>query len=85
MLAGRRVALRSVAFRSVALLASLCAAAARAQGQKIAQKLVLYQEQPKDGAKCSACLNFEPPNTCAVVDGFINPEGWCVAFVPKTV
>ena len=47
------------------------------------QTAVSYQATPKDGAKCSACVNFVEPNACKIVDGKISPEGWCVAFAPK--
>ena len=50
---------------------------------KIAQNLVQYQTTPKDGQKCSTCVNFEAPNTCKIVAGTISPEGWCIAFAPK--
>ena len=50
---------------------------------KIAPAQVQYQETPKDGAKCSACVNWEPPAACKIVSGKISPEGWCIAFAPK--
>ncbi|WP_428541775.1 high-potential iron-sulfur protein [Rhodopila sp.] len=50
---------------------------------KIAQAQVQYQETPKDGNKCSTCVNFQPPNACKIVAGTINPNGWCIAFAPK--
>ena len=55
---------------------------ARAQ-EKIAQEQVQYQMTPKDGAKCSLCVNWVAPNACKIVAGTINPNGWCVAFAPK--
>ncbi len=30
------------------------------------------------------CLQFVAPNSCKVVDGTINPKGYCVAFTPKS-
>ena len=56
---------------------------ARAQDQKIAQNLVQYQEAPKDGAECDKCVNWVAPNACKIVEGTINPKGWCVAYAPK--
>ena len=56
---------------------------ARAQDQKIAQNLVQYQEMPKDGAQCNKCVNWVDPNACKIVEGTINPMGWCVAYAPK--
>jgi hypothetical protein len=55
-----------------------------AQTQKLAQNIVQYQQTPKDGNKCSLCVNWVPPNACKIVDGTINPQGWCVAFAPKS-
>ena len=80
----RRAVLKS-ALSLVCGTAAVAAAAplARAQSAKLAQNVVQYQTTPKDGAQCSGCVNFQPPNACAIVDGEINPNGWCVAFAPK--
>jgi len=51
--------------------------------QKMAQKLVQYQETPKKDQHCSICLHFVPPGGCKLVDGGINPNGWCALFAPK--
>ena len=51
--------------------------------EKIAQAQVQYQATPKDGQKCSTCVNFEAPNACKIVAGTIAPEGWCIAYAPK--
>ncbi len=66
------------------LLGGVAATAAHAQdAQKLPQAAVQYQEMPKDGQKCSDCVNFVAPNACKIVAGDINPNGWCVAFAPK--
>ena len=77
----RRTVLRTGLILATAGVAG--AGAARAQDQKIEQNLVQYQEMPKDGAKCSGCVNWVPPNACKIVNGTINPNGWCVAYAPK--
>ncbi len=59
-------------------------AARAAAQQKIAQSAVQYQATPKDGKECDMCLQFVAPNSCKVVDGTINPKGYCVAFTPKS-
>jgi hypothetical protein len=51
--------------------------------QKIAQKLVQYQEKPKGPQECDTCLHFVAPNGCKMVEGKINPKGWCSLFAPK--
>ena len=67
------------------LAGGVMATVARAQDadSKVEQSVVQYQTMPKDGAKCSGCVNFVPPNACKVVAGNISPEGWCVAYAPK--
>ncbi len=59
------------------------ASTARAQDEKIAQELVQYQDQPKDGLKCNMCAQWVEPNACKIVVGKISPNGWCVAYAPK--
>jgi anaerobic selenocysteine-containing dehydrogenase len=63
--------------------------AARAQA-KATKQAMQYQDQPKGDQTCDGCLQWIPgakpdaPGECKVVDGPINPKGWCVAFVKKT-
>jgi hypothetical protein len=52
--------------------------------EKIAQTVVQYQTQPKNGQLCSTCVNFEPPAACKIVSGAISPNGWCLVYAPKT-
>lgn len=56
-------------------------ASARAQ-EKIAPAVVQYQPMPKDGNRCSTCVNFEVPDQCKIVAGKVQPNGWCIAFAP---
>jgi hypothetical protein len=47
--------------------------------KKFSKKLVLYQSQsPIPSKTCSACYMFTSPHSCAIVGGYINPEGFCV-------
>jgi hypothetical protein len=50
---------------------------------KIAKAMLQYQDSPKDGNHCGICAQFEPPDQCKIVEGPINPNGWCAAFAPK--
>ena len=45
-----------------------------------------YQDQPNNGQRCDACLQFVPGanGTCKVVEGPISPGGWCIAFAKKS-
>lgn len=74
----RRQVLRS----GIAVAGALAAVSAKAQ-DKIDQKAVQYQTTPKDGNKCSLCVNFVAPNACKIVSGTIDPNGWCIAYAPK--
>jgi len=51
--------------------------------QKVAPKLVQYQEKPKGAQECDGCLHFVAPSSCKMVEGKINPKGWCALFAPK--
>lgn len=48
---------------------------------------VNYQDQPKDGQQCSGCQFYIPDKNgdgsgaCAIVEGNIAPEAWCVSYV----
>jgi hypothetical protein len=44
---------------------------------KMAQKAAGYQEQPKGDQSCSNCALFRAPASSSLVDGTINPQGWC--------
>ena len=73
---------RLLAGGAAALAAGMAARTALAQ-QKLAKNVVQYQDKPKGDQKCSGCVNFLPPNACKIVEGTINPNGWCIAFAPK--
>ena len=62
---------------------ALTATTARAQAQKVAQAQAQYQDSPKNGQQCSDCVQFQPPSSCKLVDGKIDPKGWCMFFVKK--
>lgn len=80
---GFRASRRAVLWTGViAVTATLIPARAGAQA-KIAQKLVQYQEKPKGPQECDNCLHFVAPSSCKMVDGQINPKGWCQLYAPK--
>lgn len=79
--AARRCVLRA----GLALLATgIIGGTALAQGgSKAAQSLVQYRDKPNGAAKCVGCANFVAPNSCKVVAGTVDPNGWCLLYVPK--
>jgi High potential iron-sulfur protein len=50
----------------------------------------LYQDRPHDGQRCGDCKYFSPEGngatsgTCALVEGVVNRDGWCMAYVART-
>ena len=73
---------RGIMRTGLAMVGVVAAVSAKAQ-DKIAQEQVQYQKTPKDGNKCSTCVNFQPPAACSIVAGTIDADGWCVAYAPK--
>lgn len=54
-----------------------------AADEKIPQAEAKYQNMPKGQQRCEICLQFEPPHTCKIVQGQINPKGWCQYFAAR--
>ncbi|MBS0644323.1 MAG: hypothetical protein U1E70_22285 [Acetobacteraceae bacterium] len=52
---------------------------------KIAPAAVQYVDKTKNPAqRCDNCVNWEAPAGCKIVSGKIAPEGWCIAWAPKS-
>ena len=66
----------------VATIVGGAAGGARAQA-KTKQSLVQYQAKPKGDQECDRCLLWAPPDSCRVVEGTIDPKGWCALYAPK--
>ena len=63
--------------------ASLIVAGATPALAKMAPTAVAYQEMPNGDHKCGICNFYVDPNACKLVDGTINPEGWCKLWSKK--
>jgi hypothetical protein len=61
------------------LLAGVTPAAA-----KMPQKAVKYQDTPKGKDRCDACVHFQAPSSCTLVEGPIAAAGWCTLYVKKS-
>jgi hypothetical protein len=48
--------------------------------QKMPRVAAQYQDTPRGGLSCAGCTFFRRPRSCQVVDGDINPAGWCRLF-----
>ena len=42
-----------------------------------------YQDSPSGDKQCSNCTHFQPPSGCAIVEGSVAPQGYCIAWVKK--
>jgi hypothetical protein len=62
------------------LLRAALAATTLATREKVTQAAAQYQDRPKNGMSCAACVLFRPPAACAVVIGPISQNGWCRFF-----
>ena len=79
----RRAALRGLVGAGIGVAALAAGTRPAAAQEKLAQNIVQYQDQPKDGNECDKCVNWVAPNQCTIVAGNISPKGWCVAYAPK--
>lgn len=85
----RRSALKRFALLGGMAALPTLAVSRSAFAAKASQQAMQYQETPKNGEDCAACMHFIPPKsggkmgTCKVVAGDISPKGWCIAFAPK--
>jgi hypothetical protein len=78
----RRSLLRDATFGGAALIATTFTAQPAAAGN-MTQQAAGYQKTPKDGKRCDGCTLFQPPSSCKLVAGTIDPAGWCRFFVKK--
>lgn len=79
----RRSLFRSVAIGTGGMALLLGGTSPPAQA-KMTQKAVGYQNSPKGDQSCSNCNLFRAPDACMLVEGPINPQGWCRYHQTKT-
>lgn len=77
----RRAILKSAA--AAAASGPLAISALSPAYAKVTKQSVSYRETPNAGKSCEICGNFQPPSSCKLVEGSINPNGWCGLFKPK--
>jgi hypothetical protein len=70
--------------------AAALAAGASADASKATQSAMHYQSTPNGTMHCSQCKFFiagkdaSSDGSCQVVDGSISPNGYCMAYTPKS-
>ena len=83
-LARRRAIVRATALLAGASLASVVQdQVAHAQQPKASKSAMKYQDSPSGDKQCSNCLHFQAPSSCAIVEGAVAPQGYCIAWVKK--
>ena len=77
-----QVSRRSLLLSAVGAMGILAATLNSALAQpKISKVAVNYQDHPDGDKRCDKCIQFQPPDTCKVVEGTISPQGSCRIFV----
>jgi len=80
----RREALRTSARWLLVPAIGTLAIAAEPVAAKVSKADMFYRDAPKEGKSCALCRLFIPgelgKGTCAVVDGSVSANGWCMAF-----
>ena len=79
----RRVVIAGTAMAVGAAATGAAATRASAQ-QKISQANAKYQDHPNNNQQCDGCIQFQAPNACKIVEGNIDPKGWCQFFGAKS-
>jgi hypothetical protein len=89
---GNRMSRRTLIEGAVAVVGALAGGWARtavavdqdvAEKDKINQAEAQYQQRPKGQQRCEICLQYEAPSKCRIVQGPINPKGWCQFFAAR--
>lgn len=79
----RRDVLRAAVLLAGTSLAAAMGDAAHAQPKKASKDAMKYQDKPNGDKQCSNCLHFQPPAGCAIVEGTVAPQGYCIAWAKK--
>ena len=84
----REVLARGVGLAAASLVGMAISAHSKA-AEKASKASLLYQSHPHNGQHCSECKYFTAGSapstgTCTVVEGAVEPNGWCMAFSAKT-
>ena len=56
-----------------------------AQAKKYTKERVGYRDEPYQGRTCAKCVLYAGHGECAIVEGEVSPNGWCVQWTPATM
>ena len=81
----RVVALLGGAALGTALEAGAQDAKPKAVLKKYSKERVGYRDQPYEGRTCAKCVLYAGDGNCAIVEGQVSPDGWCMQWTPATI
>jgi High potential iron-sulfur protein len=58
---------------------------ALAQTKKYTKERVGYRDEPYLGRTCSKCVLYAGHGECAIVEGEVSPDGWCLQWTSGTI
>jgi hypothetical protein len=53
--------------------------------KKCSKERVGYRDEPYLGRTCARCVLYPGHGECAIVEGEVRPNGWCLQWTPATV
>ena len=56
-----------------------------AQKKKYSKEKVGYRDEPYQGRSCGQCMLYAGHGECAIVEGEVSLNGWCVQWTPATL
>jgi len=56
-----------------------------AQTKKYTKEQVGYRDEPYLGRSCAKCVLYAGHGECAIVQGAVSQDGWCVQWTPATM
>ena len=56
-----------------------------AQMKKYSKEQVGYRDEPYLGRTCAKCVLYVGHGECAIVEGKVSPNGWCMQWTPATM
>lgn len=78
----RRWLLQKAMGKAAAVAAIVAQAKPASATIKISKAAVAYQDHPEGDKRCGKCLQFQPPDSCKMVDGPVSAQGFCRIFMP---
>ena len=83
----RNLLLKAIDLLALTAVAGVVGRVGPASATKVTKADFYYQDKPKEGKSCSKCRMFAALGTgkglCAVVEGEVSPDGWCMAYSPR--